>query len=43
VDIFFDTTVLVAASVQGHPHYAKDNMRALIAEERRERNEDTEK
>jgi predicted nucleic acid-binding protein len=23
VDIFFDTTVLVAASVQGHPHYAR--------------------
>jgi predicted nucleic acid-binding protein len=23
VDIFFDTTVLVAASEQGHPHYAQ--------------------
>jgi predicted nucleic acid-binding protein len=23
MDIFFDTTVLVAASVQGHPHYAQ--------------------
>jgi predicted nucleic acid-binding protein len=23
VSIFFDTTVLVAASVQGHPHYAR--------------------
>jgi hypothetical protein len=23
VDIFFDTTVLVAASEKGHPHYAR--------------------